>query len=386
MGILKNGNIYLGGGEYRPGWDIAWGDDGCITAVGQNLAAPAGETIIDAEGKNVYPGIVVALCASGAMQFAEFAGIWDLDETSSPITPEMDIGDALDLRELRLQRFGRAGITSYGLSPGTKNLLSGQVSLIHTAGKNTADVFLARRIALKGNYTAAVRAAHGKKGAPQTHMAMFQMLDEAFRAAKAYGDKPEKDYDAGKETLLRALSREIPVFLAANSQNEIESVLEIGKKHNLRLVITGGYGLLNCAEAIMAADVPVILGDAGNMLVGEKNHLDHAKLVALYRNGLKLSIFSSGDEGYGNAYEQIHWVAARMRQGGATADEVMDMMTRNPAEALGVAPLVGSLAPGKQADFFISHGNPAERFDCRIVKTVAAGNVIFEEGGAPRCC
>ena len=374
MLLIKGGNVYLGRGRYEAGWDVLC-DGPIIRAVGPGLTSEAGE-VIDAAGRNVYPGIVLGLCAVGAVSFSEL-GAWDMNEASTPLVPQMDIRDAFDLRELKLQRFGRAGITSYGLTPGTQALLAGQVSLIHTDGERTADVFLADRIALKGNYTATVKSTFKDKGAPKTRMAMYQMLDEAFRTAKEYGEKKEKDYDAGKEVLCRVLRREIPLVMAANSALEIESIVRLGEKYGLRLVITGAFGVESAAEKIMAHGWHVMLGEGTNFMSALKNHTDLTRLVELYRKGLALSLFCSGDEAYAYGYEQVWWNAAQMSAAGATGEEIIDMMTCNTAKALGVESLVGSLEAGKQADLIICRGNPAVRFDNYIDQTIVAGKTTF---------
>ena len=66
-----------------------------------------------------------------------------------------------------------------------------------------------------------------------------------------------------------------------------------------------------------------------------------------------------------------------MSAAGATGEEIMDMMTIRPAEALGVDALVGSLEAGKQADVIICRGNPAVRFDNYIEQTIVAGKTVF---------
>lgn len=346
-----------------------------IREVGPGLQAPGAE-VVDAAGRDVYPGLVLGLCAVGAMAFSEM-GQWDMDETSRALVPQMDIQWAFDLRELKNQRFARAGITSYGLSPGTQALLAGQAALVHTSAERTEDAFLARRIALKGNYTAAVKRTFKAKEGPQTRMAMYQLLDEAFRSAQEYSEKEKKDYDEGKEVLCRVLRREIPLIMTANTALEAESVVKLGRRYGLRLVIAGAFGVEDFAQEIMDQGWHVMLGDGTNMMAAQENHTDLRRLLELSRKGLDLSIYSSGDEGYAYGYEQIWWNAAQMSAAGAAGWEIMDMMTIRPARALGVDALAGSLEPGKQADIILCRGCPAERFDNYIDQTIVAGRTVF---------
>ncbi len=377
MLLIQNGNLYLGSGRYERGWDVLC-ENGRIQAVGPNLSADGAE-VIDARDMDVYPGLVLGLCSVGAVSFSEFLGNQaDHNESSAPILPQMDIRDAFDFEELKRQRFGRVGITSYGLCPGTSALVAGQISLIHVDAPRASDVFVAERIAVKGNYTNAAKGTFATKGNFMTRMGMYQCLDEAFRKAREYMEKEEKEYDACNETMCRMLRREVPFVVAAETAAEVEAVIRLGEKYDLRLVISGGFGAAGAAEKIIEKGWHLMLGDSGFMEIGLKCGMQPEKLVELYRQGLKLSLSCSGDAAYPPAYEQLLWTAARMCAAGAEGYELMDMMTIEPARALGVDHLVGSIEPGKMADVIVCSGNPATRFDHRVEKTIVGGRVFFE--------
>ena len=165
--------------------------------------------------------------------------------------------------------------------------------------------------------------------------------------------------------------------MAANTALEAESVVKLGRRYGLRLVIAGAFGVEDFAQEIMDQGWHVMLGDGTNMMAAQENHTDLRRLLELSRKGLDLSIYSSGDEGYAYGYEQIWWNAAQMSAAGAAGWEIMDMMTIRPARALGVDALAGSLEPGKQADIILCRGCPAERFDNYIDQTIVAGRTVF---------
>ena len=84
MLLIRNGRVYLGRGRYEAGWDVLC-DGPVIREVGPGLQAPGAE-VVDAAGRDVYPGLVLGLCAVGAMAFSEM-GQWDMDETSRALVP-----------------------------------------------------------------------------------------------------------------------------------------------------------------------------------------------------------------------------------------------------------------------------------------------------------
>lgn len=377
--IIKNGNVYLGNGLYKQGWDILCNGER-IKEIGPELSAKEGEEVIDAAGRDVYPGLVLGLCCVGAISFSEMMSGPDMNETTSPVVPQLDIRDSFDLRELNMQRFARAGITSYGLCPGVNALIGGQISLIHSQGLHAADVFIREHIGIKGNYTKTVKTVFSPKSVFMTRMGMYAYLDEAFRGAQEYMGKDGVPFDAGREVLCRLLRREIPFVVSAENSTEIESVLHLGEKYNLRLTLTGGFGAAPYLKTIMDHEWHLMLGDTGFMMANGTCGADRTaleKMIAAYRKGLKLSIAGSGDLGYPCGYEQLLWQAARMSAVGASGAEIMDMMTVKPAEALGVADLVGTLAPGAYADVMIANGNPATRFDNCAQRTIIAGRTAY---------
>src|SRR5438034_145285 len=76
-GNIQNGSIYI--------------KDGKIAAVGRNLKAPAGATVIDAGGKYLTPGIIDS--------HSHIALDDDVNEATSPVTPQMMMIDAFDYQD-----------------------------------------------------------------------------------------------------------------------------------------------------------------------------------------------------------------------------------------------------------------------------------------------
>ena len=62
MLLIQNGFVKTMAGPDLEKGCVLIGDDGKIAAVGQNLTAPEGTQIIDAQGRLVTPGCVDAHC------------------------------------------------------------------------------------------------------------------------------------------------------------------------------------------------------------------------------------------------------------------------------------------------------------------------------------
>jgi imidazolonepropionase-like amidohydrolase len=93
----------------------------------------------------------------------------------------------------------------------------------------------------------------------------------------------------------------------------------------------------------------------------------------LYDNGIRMLPGTDDGTGFTVQRELELYVEA-----GIPAPEVLAMATLGAAEYLDVDDEVGSIAPGKSADFFLVPGNPAEDISAiREVRLVSRGGVIY---------
>ena len=103
----------------------------------------------------------------------------------------------------------------------------------------------------------------------------------------------------------------------------------------------------------------------------------------LIRDGLLPRLVISSDAGpFDCEFGRMHYGLRLAVQGGMSPAQAIEAATRIAAQACGVAPLVGSLEAGKEADLLVVGGNPLEDIECIAdVKAVyKAGRIV---GPAP---
>ena len=114
-GNIPNGRIYI--------------KDGKIAAVGPKVTAPSGVTVIDAGGKYLTPGIIDS--------HSHIALDGDVNEATSPITPQMMMIDAFDYHDKSIYHGLAGGVTTSLLLHGSANMIGGQAIVIkHKYGLN----------------------------------------------------------------------------------------------------------------------------------------------------------------------------------------------------------------------------------------------------------
>ena len=89
-GIMQNGSVYI--------------KDGKIAAVGKDVSAPSSATVIDAGGKYLTPGIIDS--------HSHIALDDDVNEATSPVTPQMMMIDAFDYQDKAIYRGLAGGVTT----------------------------------------------------------------------------------------------------------------------------------------------------------------------------------------------------------------------------------------------------------------------------------
>ena len=370
-GNIKNGSIYVKNGK--------------IAAVGENVNAPAGVTVIDAVGKYVTPGIVDS--------HSHIALDDDVNEATSPITPHMMMQDAFDYQDKAIYRALAGGVTTSLLLHGSANMIGGQAIVIkHKYG-------LTRDELLFPNAPRSIKFASGENPKrvygnrdqlPSTRMGNFAVQREALVQAQDYmrewdaynekvkrGDKdasPPK-HDLKLEALADVLRGKLMVQIHCYRADEF--LTEIAMAHEF------GYKIRAFHHALEAYKVPEKLA-AENIGIatfadwwGYKQEAWDAipwNAVLSMRKGVRVAI-KSDSEDYTRRLNQE--AAKTMRYGGATEEEALKMITLNPAWIVGVDDRVGSIDVGKDADLVIWDGYPLSTNGVPE-KVLIDGDVFFD--------
>jgi imidazolonepropionase-like amidohydrolase len=370
-GNIKNGSIYV--------------KDGKIAAVGENVSAPAGTPVIDAGGKYVTPGIVDS--------HSHIALDDDVNEATSPITPQMMMKDAFDYQDKAIYRALAGGVTTSLLLHGSANMIGGQAIVIkHKYGLGRDEMLFpnAPRSIKFASGENPKRVYGGREQLPSTRMGNFAVQREALVQAQDYmkewdaynekvkrGDKdatpPKHDLklEALADVLRGKLMVQIHCYRADEFLNEMAMAHEFGYK------IRAFHHALEAYKVAdkMAADNIGIATFADWW--GYKQEAWDAipwNAVMAMRKGVRVAI-KSDSEDYTRRLNQE--AAKTMRYGGATEEEALKMITLNAAWIVGVDDRVGSIDVGKDADIVIWDGYPLSSYGVPD-KVLIDGEVFFD--------
>ena len=370
-GKIQNGSVYV--------------KDGKIVAVGENVNAPSSATVVDAGGKYLTPGIIDS--------HSHIALDDDVNEATSPVTPQMMMIDAFDYQDKAIYRALAGGVTTSLLLHGSANMIGGQAIVIkHKYGEN-------RDAMLFPNAPRSIKFASGENPKrvygsrdqlPSTRMGNFEVQREALVQAQEYmrdwdaydekvknGDKTAKapKRDLKMDALADVLRGKVMVQIHCYRADEMLTEMAMAKEFGYKL-----RAFHHALEAYKVAD-KIAANNVGIATFADWWGFKHEAWDAIpwnavisMRKGVRVAIKSDSED----FTRRLNQEAAKtMRYGGATEDEALKMITINPAWIIGVDDRVGSIDVGKDADLVIWDGYPLSSYGVPD-KVFIDGDVYFD--------
>jgi imidazolonepropionase-like amidohydrolase len=383
MLLIKNGRVFTMEGPPQDNCDVLI-RDGKITQIGTNLTAEGAETI-DATGKSVYPGLIDAhthLGLSGASVRWEGA---DHNETSDPVTPHLRTIDGINPFDETFADTIQMGVTCVGTSPGSANVIGGQLTAMKTGGSYVTDNLVLRApMAIKCALGENPKNAHGqsKKAAPMTRMATAALFRETFIKAKEYLAKKENspedkkpDYNMKYEALIPVIKKEIPVHIHAHQANDILTAIRMKEELDIRMVLIHASDGHLIADAIKASGCPAIIGPTlTHKSKPEVKNKTWETSNILLKAGILTCITTDHPV---IPLQHLNLCAALAVQAGMDRREAMKCITIYAARVMNLEDRVGSLAAGKDGDISIWDGSPLDATS-HVTHTVIEGKIVYQ--------
>ncbi|MFN0130354.1 MAG: amidohydrolase family protein [Verrucomicrobiales bacterium] len=349
---------------------VLCGADGKIQQVGvaADVPIPDGWRILEAEV--AVPGLIDARTTVGLSGLLN----WERRdqeqlEPSAPMQPELRAVDAFNGRDPLVQWVRELGVTTIhtGHAPGA--LVSGQTMVV----KSNVTAVLQPDDVLSPLAGIAVTLGpdgfgQGDKKSPGTRAKSVALLRADLIKASEYQQKltagaadPAKvpDRDLHLEALATALRKEVPLVITANRHHDIAAALRLRDEFGFRLILDNAAEAYLLLDALKASAVPILLHPTMARATGEQENLKFTQAADLHAAGIPFA-FQSGYESYVPKTRVVLFEAAMAAAHGLPPIHALAACTLRPAEILGLANRLGSLAPGKDADLALYDGDPLE--------------------------
>ncbi|WP_430414702.1 amidohydrolase [Parasphingorhabdus sp.] len=380
-GRIDNGTVFMSGGKIN-------------SVGGPDTAIPADVMTLDGSGKYVTPGIIDVHSHLGDYPTPSVSAHSDGNEATSPVTPQVWAEHSVWPQDPGFSRaMANGGITSLQILPGSANLFGGRSATLKNVPARTVQAmkFPGAPYGMKMACGENPKRVYGSRSRlPSTRMGNLALNRQTWIDAQAYRDKlddakPPKR-DLGKETLVGVLDGEILVHNHCYRADELAQIIDMSKEF--------GYKVTAFHHAVESYKIADILAEEGICSAiwadwwGFKMEAYDAipENAALLQQAGACVIIHSDDE---NQIQRLNQEAAKAQADGRAMGieisdaEVIKWITYNPAKAMGIEEMTGSLMPGKMADMVLWNGDPLSVYS-RPEKVWIDGALMFDSNDPKR--
>jgi imidazolonepropionase-like amidohydrolase len=370
-GTIENGTVLIRNGK--------------ITAVGSDVSIPSGVEVIDVTGKFVMPGLIdshthIAFDMS------------DVNEMTDPVTPQVWMKEVLVPDHDTIRTTLAGGVTTVKTMHGSANVIGGVNVTIKLKYNRSVDEMIIKdvRHQLKMALGENPKRFYGTKGRmPSTRLGNAYVARKSFIEAQEYKakwDKYEKDKAAGEdvetpkkdlrlETLKMVLEKKLSVDCHIYRAEEIVWFIDFCKEFDIDLL-----QISHCIDGYKVADVMaaagVSFGGWTDWWGGKEEMYDNCPFCfsLMHEAGVNIVINSdSADEG-----RYLYLNAAKvLKYNDLPEDELLKMITLNPAKSLELEDRVGSIEVGKDGDIAVFDKHPLDS-TTKVILTLIEGETYFD--------
>ncbi|HEX7051365.1 MAG TPA: amidohydrolase family protein [Longimicrobiales bacterium] len=355
--------------------------EGRIAAVGAagEVRIPDDAEVHDVTGKVIMPGLV---------DTHSHIGGGDGGDRSDAIQGDVRILDAINAMDDGIQQAQAGGITTANIMPGSGHLMSGQTAYVKLRDGTTIYDLLYCDDVLH-DICGGMKMANGTnpRGAPPfpgTRAKAAAMVRARFVAAQEYREKiraangdstkmPPRDLEL--EALVQVLEGKRIVHNHTHRHDDILTAIRLAKEFGYRLVLHHVSEAWKITDEIAASGFPasiIVLDAPGGKL--EAMDIRMTNGAALEEAGVLVGFHT--DDGITDSRFFLRSAALAVRAG-MSRGAALYAMTMAGARMLDLDERIGSLEPGKDADFIILSGDPLSVYT-HVEQTWAAGEKVFD--------
>jgi len=360
MLLIKNGLLFTMDSEQPRQADMLI-QDGKIKKIASSIAPEKDMKVVDAQGLRVLPGFIDAHSHIGIAQEKETIQGDITNEGTNPITPCMRAIDAVNPMDSAFHNAVATGVTGVLVGPGSANPIGGQFAFIKTHGRRIDDMIVLAPAAIKIAFGENPMTNYGMNGnMPSTRMAIASLIrEELFKAQQYFANQSSSQQkDFAMECYRDLFEKKIPLKAHVHRADDILTAIRIAKEFDLGLTLdhcTEGHLI---AEEIAQSGYPAIIGPTlASRTKDEVSQSDFKTPGVLQRAGVTVALTTDHPV---SRIQHLPLCAGLAAKEGWDDQHALRAITIDAARICRVAHRLGSLTPGKDADFVIWDGNPLE--------------------------
>jgi imidazolonepropionase-like amidohydrolase len=358
--------------------------DAKITAVGADVAIPAGSTVVDATGKWVLPGFMDAHAHVGVHEEGEGTAGNDTNEMTDPNGARMRALDGINPADIGFQDALAGGVTSLVIKPGSGNPIGGQTVAVKAWGRVADEMVMMSPCSVKSALGENPKRVYGeKKQLPSTRQGVAAVIRDAMTRAQDYRARRAKAQEKGDpfdrdntcEVLVRVLDGELPWCQHTHRADDIATAIRLADEFGYRLIVNHATEGFLLADLLAERSIPCIVGPLftarSKVELRERTIANPGQLASA---GVLVALTT--DHPVVPINFLVHQATLAVKEG-MTRDDALRSITVNPARMMGLGERVGALRIGLDGDVVLWDGDPLDVMS-RAVQVFVGGVAVYE--------
>jgi len=386
--VITNATIHVGNGEVINNGSIVI-VEGKITAVGTNVTAPANAKTVDAQGKQVYPGLILANSNLGLVEVNSVRATSDVREIGEMNASIRSIV-AYNAESKVINTLRPNGVLLANIAP-EGGMVSGSSSVVQLDAWNWEDAAYKMDNGIHFNMPSLIARPRGARGggrgaqeAPGSDpvkeaLEKIDGFKSFLREAKAYNSLKAPDETNLKYAAFKGLfDRSKKFYVHASTVKQILVAIDLAKEFNLDMVIVGGEDSWQVAGLLKQNNVAVILSSPHSLPILPDDDVDQPYKTPAMLQKAGVSFAINDDDGQTRG-RNLPFIAGTAVAYGLTKEQALAAISSNAAKILGVGDKTGSIEVGKDANIIISEGDILDMKTNLVTKAFIQGREISLE-------
>jgi imidazolonepropionase-like amidohydrolase len=389
--FITNGTVHVGNGTVLEKATIEV-NNGKIVNIGTNITPAGGAKVVDASGKQVYPGLILPSTDLGLKEIAngvrgsnDYSELGDYNPNVRSITAYNT--DSRVINILRGNGILLASITPEG------GIISGSSSVVQLDAWNWEDAaykmdagihlnmpsFISRFGRRGGGFPGGFPGGRGGGQQEDPARQAVERVEEIkafFREAKAYlQESTHANRNLKFEAVKGLFDKSQKLFVHGDQVKQMLVAIDFAKEFGFDVVIVGGSESFQIADLLKANNIAVILREEHALPASADDDVDqpYKTPATLQKAGVLFALNDTHDE---SRYRNLSYNAGTAATYGLTKEEALQAITLNTAKILGIADKTGSLETGKDANIVISDGDLLDMRTSNVTHAFIRGREI----------
>lgn len=382
---LLNGTLHVGNGKVIEGSLVVINKDKIETVSetkGLRLDFRSFDTVIDLEGKHIYPALINANNILGLHDAEAVRATADFHEIGN-INPHIRALIAYNTDNLIIPTIKTNGVLYTQVTP-RGGLISGSSSVMALEGWNWEDAVLKADDGIHVNFPKMILSKWSEeegltKSANKKYVEEMNFLDKFFADAQTYCNAP-----AGAEKNIRfeamrgIFNGTANLYLHTDKAKDILSAINFSQKFKIKKpVIVGGKESYKVTADLRKNNIPVMLNRVNDLPDNTDDRVDliYSLPYLLQKDSVLFCIQMEGDMEAMHSRNLI-FNAGETVAYGLTKEQALASVTSNVAKIIGIDKFVGTVEEGKLASLIVSEGDILDMRSNNIILAYIAGRKV----------